>query len=401
LWMQFIAQDWLVLELTGDSAYALGMVTACQFVPVLLLTLYGGMLADRYDKRRLLMAANAVLSGLTLGLGLLVVTGTVTLAWVFVFAALIGTVAAVEAPARHAFVSEMVSPDLLPNALSLSAATFNAARVIGPALAGVAIGLLGTGAVFLLNMVAFLAPLASLLRMRTTELHRMERIARDTRIREGLLYVWRREDLLLPVVLLAVIGLVGFNFQLTLAVLAKTVFHTGPTTFGFLTTALALGALGGAFAGSARRARPSVYVVLGAAIGFGVCEAAVGVAPTFSTTALLLVPAGFFMVYFAQATNQRIQLGTEAAYRGRVMALFVLLFLGTTPVGGPAIGWLSEQFGPRVGIWAGGVVSLLAAVVALAWQMRRTGARVGVTMSPLPRVRVIASADATIGRNLP
>jgi MFS family permease len=401
LWMQFIAQDWLVLELTGDSAYALGVVTACQFVPVLLLTLYGGMLADRYDKRRLLMATNAVLSGLTLGLGLLVITDTVTLAWVFVFAALVGVVAAIETPARQAFVSEMVSPDLLPNALSLSAATFNAARVIGPALAGVAIGLLGTGPVFLLNMVAFLAPLPSLLRMRTTELYGAERMARDTRIREGLRYVWRREDLLLPVVLLAIIGLVGFNFQLTLAVLAKTVFHTGPTMFGFFTTALALGALCGAFAGSGRRARPSAYVVLGAAVGFGACETAVGLAPTFTTTALLLVPAGFFMVYFGQATNQRIQLGTEATYRGRVMALFVLLFLGTTPVGAPAIGWLSEQFGPRVGIWAGGAISLLAALVALAWQMRRTGARFGVTMSPRPRVRLIAPAEAATGRTLP
>jgi MFS family permease len=398
--MQFIAQDWLVLELTDDSAYALGVVTALQLSPVLFLTLYGGTLADRYDKRLLLIAANAMMSGLALGLGLLVVTGAVTLAWVFAFAALVGVVAAVETPSRQAFVSEMVDRELLPNALSLSAATFNAARVVGPALAGVTIGLVGTGTVFLLNTVVLLAPLASLLRMRTAELYRSERVAADTRIREGLRYVWRREDLLLPVVLLAVVGFVGFNFQLTLAVLAKTVFHTGPTMFGFFTTALALGALCGALASSGRRARPSVYVVLGAAVGFGAFETAVGMAPTFWSTALLLLPAGFFMIYFVQAANQCLQLGTEATYRGRVMALFVLVFLGTTPIGGPVIGWLSERFGPRLGIWGGGVITILAALAALAWQLRRSGTRISVTMRPLPRVRFITPAEATTGRPL-
>jgi MFS family permease len=389
VWMQFIAQDWLVLELTNDSAYALGVVTALQFTPVLLLTLYGGKLADRYDKRRLIIAANAVLSVLALALGLLVVADHVTVMWVYVFAASIGVANAIETPVRQAFVSEMVSRELLPNALSLSAAAFNTARVTGPALAGVAIAALDTGPVFLLNTLTYLAPIVALLLMRVGDLNRAERPLTDTRVRDGLRYLVRREDLLVPIVLLFVIGLVGFNFQLTLAVLAKTVFHTGPEQFGLFSAALALGALGGALAGTGRRARPSVYVVIGAAIGFGALETLVGLTPTFLTTALALIPTGFFMIYFAQATNQRVQLGTEPAFRGRVMAMFVLVFLGTTPVGGPVIGWLSEQYGPRLSIWAGGLASLLAALVTLVWQLRRSGSRIGVRLRPPPLIYVI------------
>ena len=400
VWMQFTAQDWLVLQLSNNSAYALGLVTAMQFTPVLLLTLYGGRLADRYDKRRMLLGANVVFSGLALGMGLLVATDRVTLHWVFVVAALMGIVNAIETPARQAFVSEMVDRELLPNALSLSAATFNTARIVGPAVAGVAIDVIGLSPVFLVNVLTYLAPAVSLLRMRPAELHRVDRsLAKpaDTRIREGLRYVWRREDLLLPIVLLFVLGLVGYNFQLTLAVLAKTVFHTGASEFGLLTTALAAGALAGAFASSGRRSRPSVFVVLGAAVGFGGFETLVGLAPTFLVTALLLLPAGFFMIYFAQATNQRLQLGADPAYRGRVMSIFVLVFLGTTPIGGPMVGWVSQQYGPRTAIWLGGVLSLLAALIALTWHLRRSGARIRLTLRPLPRLQVIAPPpDASV-----
>jgi MFS family permease len=396
VWMQFTAQDWLVLELSHNSAYALGVVTALQFTPVLLLSLYGGKLADRYDKRRMLIVANVVFSVLALMLGLLVTTGAATLNWVYLFAALMGVANAIETPARQAFVSEMVNPSLLPNALALSAATFNSARVFGPAVAGVAMEAISIGPVFLLNAVTYLAPTVGLLMMRPHELHREENTSTDTRIRESLRYVWRRDDLMLPLVLLFVVGLVGFNFQLTLAVMAKTVFHTGPAVFGMLTTALALGALAGALAGSGRRSRPSVYIVLFAAIGFGALETVVGLAPTFLVTAIVLLPTGFFMIYFAQATNQRIQLGTDPAFRGRVMALFTLVFVGTTPVGGPAIGWLSQQFGPRPGIWGGGLVSLLAGLVALGWQLRRSGARIGLRLRPLPKFYVIAPPSPTV-----
>jgi MFS family permease len=322
-------------------------------------------------------------------MGLLVSTNVMTLTLVFVLAGLMGTINAIETPVRQSFVSELVEPVLLPNALSLSAATFNTARIIGPAVAGVAIWLVGLGLVFLINGVTYVAPLVFLMQMDTTKLFRVEKPAVRARIRDGIAYVWRREDLLLPIALLFVVGMVGFNFQLTLAVLAKTVFATGPQQFGLLTTALAVGALAGALASGGRRSRPSVYAVLGSGIAFGALETLVGFGPSFWVTAALLVPTGFFMIFFAQATNQRIQLGVDGAYRGRVMALFVLVFLGTTPVGGPVIGFLSEHFGPRVGVWAGGLVSLVAALTALAWQLRRSGERLRLRLRPLPRIEIV------------
>jgi MFS family permease len=389
VWMQFTAQDWLVLKLSNNSAQAVGVVTALQFVPVLALTLYGGKLADRYDKRRMLVIANGVFSVLALSLGLLVVTDSVTLHWVFAFALLMGVANAIETPIRQAFASEMVPRELLANALSLSAATFNSARVIGPALAGLAIAAFDLAPVFLLNTLTYLAPMVGLLRMRASELHRASAPATDTRIREGLRYVRARQDLVLPMALILVVGLAGFNFQLTLAVLAKNVFHTPPELFGLLTTALAVGALGGALASSGRRSRPSVWTVIGAAVIFGALETVVGFTPNFATTVVLLVPTGFFMILFAQATNQRIQMGLDATYRGRVMALFVLVFVGTTPVGAPLLGWLMEHYGARAGILLGGVMSLLAALAALAYQLRRSGARIRVRLRPLPKLYVV------------
>lgn len=398
VWMMFIAQDWLVLELSDDSATALGVVVALQFTPVLLLTLLSGRLADRYDKRMLLFVGNAAYSVLALGMSVLVLTGLVEIWHVFVFAALLGVANAVETPVRQAFVSELVGTPLLPNALSLSAATFNSARIVGPALAGVAIAAFDVGPVFLISAVGSIAPLICLFQMRAAELHREalppvgDRAA--ARVVDGLRYVSRRPDLLLPMGLMSVVGMTLFNFQLTLAALAKTVFNTGAASFGLFTTALAAGSLAGALAGSGRRARPSVYVVLGAAVaaaGFGTL---VGLAPTFWLVTVLLVPSGFFMVYFAQASNQRVQLGVDAAFRGRVMALWVLVFLGTNPIGAPVIGWVAETYGAGVSIWSGGLISLTTAVVALVWQLRRTGARLRLRMLPLPRFYVVPTTHS-------
>ncbi|MEV1287818.1 MFS transporter [Micromonospora sp. NPDC049679] len=393
VWMMFIAQDWLVLELSNDSATALGVVTALQFTPVLLLTLLSGRLADRYDKRLLLFVANAAWSALALLMSLLVLTGVVVLWHIFVFAILLGVANAVETPVRQSFVSELVGMSLLPNALSLSAATFNSARIIGPALAGVAIATLDVGPVFLISAVSSLAPLVLLVRMRAEELHRealLPRGERDSaRVVDGLRYVWKRPDLLLPMALMSVMGMVLFNFQLTLAALAKTVFQTGAASFGLFTTALAVGALGGALAGSGRRERPSVYCVIGAALAFAALGTLVGLAPTYWLVVVLLVPTGFFMVFFAQASNQRVQLGVDAAFRGRVMALWVLVFLGTNPVGAPLVGWVAETYGAGASIWLGGLISLAAAGLALAWQLRRTGGRLRMRLRPLPRFYVV------------
>jgi MFS family permease len=394
VWMMFIAQDWLVLELSGDSATALGIVTALQFAPMLVLTLLSGRLADRHDKRWLLMIANAGWSVLSLGMGLLVLTGAVALWHVMVFAALLGVANAIETPVRQSFVSELVGTPLLPNALSLSAATFNSARIVGPAVAGVAIAAFDTGPVFLISAVSSLAPLFGLIRMRTADLHRealpplRERDA--ARVVDGLRYVWQRPDLLLPMVVMLVVGMSLFNFQLTLAALAKTVFHTGAASFGLFTTALAVGALAGALAGSGRRGRPSAYVLLAAAGAFGAMGTLVGFAPAYWLVAALLVPTGFFMVFFAQAANQRLQLGVDAAFRGRVMALWVLVFFGTNPIAAPVVGWVAETYGAGASIWLGGLISLAAAGIALAWQLRHAGHRLRLRLRPIPRLSVVA-----------
>jgi MFS family permease len=386
-WMLFTAQDWLVLQLSDDSASALGVVTALQFTPVLLLTLYGGQLADRYDKRRLLLIANTASAVVATLLGALVVTGVANLWWVFVTAALFGVISAIETPVRQSFVSELVDKDLLPNALSLSSATFNTARIVGPAVAGLIIAVLHdrTGPIFLLTARLCTAPLVSLARMGTAELYRVERdaiAASEARTIDGLRYVWQRPDLSLTILLVLVVGLFGFNFQLTLAVLAKVEFRVDAKYFGLLTTAIALGALAGALSSSRRRSRPSMYRVLAAAILFAGFEALVGFAPNFLTAVILLVPTGYFMIYFAQAANQRVQLGTDAAFRGRVMALYVLVFLGSTPVGSLVIGWCAERFGPRSGLFIGGLVSLVAAIALGVVQLRRAGGRIHVGLRP-------------------
>ena len=370
-WMQFTAQDWVVLHLSNNSGSALGFVTALQFLPIALLTLYGGKLADRYDKRTLLRCTNVGAGLVALMLGLLTVTGAIQLWHVMVLAACLGTVNAIDNPSRQAFVSEMVGPRLLPNAISLNSAIFNAARVVGPALAGVAISLIGTGPVILLNCVTYTATFVALTMMRTGELRRRPARQRETRVVDGLRYAAGRPDLLLPMALMLVIGALGFNFQLTLALVSTTVFHRGAASFGLLTTMLAAGALMGALASGRRAGRPSSYLVIGAAFGFGVFETLAGFAPTYVSAAVILVGTGFFMIYLAQAANQRIQLGVSEAYRGRVMALYLLIFQGTTPVFSPMVGWLAQSAGARATLWVGGVASILIAAAVLAYRSYR------------------------------
>lgn len=401
VWVMFVAQDWLVLQLSGDSATALGIVIALQFTPVLLLTLLGGALADRYDKRRLLLVANAAWSVLAIFLALLVLTGAVQLWHVFVLAAMMGVATAIETPTRQAFVSELVGTTLLPNALSLNAAVFNSARVAGPALAGGAIAVIGLGPTFLIATLAAVAPLASLTRMRPAELYREAlppRAERDrARVTDGLRYVWRRSDLVMALALVTVLGAAGFNFQVTLPVLSKVVYDTGAAAFGLLAAALAVGSLAGALAGSWRRRRPSAYVVISAAVAFGGFSVLVGFSSLYWLVATLLLPTGFFAIFFAQAANQRVQLGSDAAYRGRVMALYVLVFLGTTPLGALGVGWWVGRFSPESAIWLGGLASLLASATALVWQLRRHGDQLRVQIRPLPKLYVVRADPVSSG----
>ncbi len=364
-WGQRVAQDWLVLKLSGDSGVALGVTTALQFLPVLLFGLYGGVLADRYDKRRLLIGAQAGMAGLALLLALLDLTGVVALWHVFALAFALGLASVVDTPVRQAFVADLVAPADLPNAVSLNSATFNSARIIGPAVAGVAIAAVGTGWVFLANAVSYAAVLAGLRAMRTSELHTSQRLARGRgQLREGLTYVRSRPDLLVPIVLVFMIGTFGLNFQITLALVTKAVFARGAGSYGLLSAMIAVGSLVGALVSARRDGPPRQRTLFAAALAFGLLEIAVGLAPSFVVMAVLLVPTGAAVLTFTTTANSIVQLGSAPQVRGRVMALYILVFLGGTPAGAPLIGAFAEAYGPRSSIVLGGVVTALSGLVA-------------------------------------
>jgi MFS family permease len=374
-WMQTVAQDWLVLDLSNNSPTALSIVVALQFAPILVLGLYSGVLADRFDKRYLLIAVQCAMAVIALVMGLLVISGAAQLWHVYLLALLLGTANAVDTPVRQAFVSEMVGPDLLPNAVALNSATFNSARIVGPAVGGLVIAWLGVGPAFLLNAVSYLAVLAGLRRMDPAALVRGERVARARgQVREGLRYVWGRPDLMMAMMLMSVVGTIGMNFHLTLPLLARTEFEVGPEAFGLLWTAFAAGALSGAVVGARRRTRPPASVLLGFAAAFGAMELAVAFAPTFAVAAVLLVPTGAFLIGHNNAANARVQLGADPLLRGRVMSVYILVFLGGTTVGSLLIGAISEAYGVRAALGVGGVSVLVAAGVlasARAWRHAR------------------------------
>jgi len=400
-WMMFTAQDWLVLSLSHDSGAALALVTALQFTPVMLLTLYGGRLADRYDKRRLLIGANLAAGVLSASLSLLVFTGAVRLWQVCLFALAIGLVTAVEAPTRMSFVSELVEPALLPNASALSGAYFNLARVAGPAAAGPLIAAFGTGPAMAINGGTYLATVAGLRLMRTDEIHRHRRTPGGgaPRVVDGLRYVRGRADLVVVFGLVATVGLVGMNFQLTVPLLARTVFHVGAASFGLLTAGLAAGSLVAALVTTARRTRPSARLVIGWALAFGLIEVAAGLAPTYAVAIALLALTGYANLYFAQAANHRIQLGSDPAYRGRVLALYLLILNGTTPLGAVFVGALTDALDARAGLYAGGTLSALGALGAAAAHRYWASARSpddGALLTPVPApAPASASPEAT------
>jgi len=395
-WGQRVAQDWLVLRLSGDSGVALGVTTALQFLPLLLLGLYGGVLADRYDKRRLLIGAQIAMGVLALLLAALDLTGAVQLWHVFALAFALGIASAIDTPVRQAFVSEMVGPDDLPNAVSLNSATFNTARIVGPAVAGVAIAAAGTGWVFLVNGLSYLAVLAGLRAMRTSELHPTARLIRGRgQLREGVAYVRRRPDLLVPMALVFVVGTFGLNFQITLALVVKGVFEREASAYGLLSAMLAVGSLLGALLSARRPGPPRQMTLFVAVLVFGLLEVAVGLAPTFEVMALLLVPTGVAVLTFTTTANAIVQLGSAAQMRGRVMALYILVFLGGTPVGAPVIGALAEAFGPRASLVAGGVVTALAGVVAAVVMTRHRDLEVRAHLVRRPHVHVRHRAQPT------
>jgi MFS family permease len=388
-WVQTIAQDWLVLELSGNSGTALGLVTALQFTPMLLLSLYAGLLADRLDKRKVLMVTQSTMALLALGMGLLVVSGTVELWHVYVFAGLLGMAQAFDTPTRQSFVSEMVGPDGLTNAVALNSATFNTARLVGPAVGGLLIAAVGVGPAFLVNATTYAAVIGAYATMRSAELVRGNRIERSRgQVVEGLRYVRGRPDLLLVIALVFVVGTMAMNFNLTLPLLAKAEFGVQAASFGLLSAAFAGGALIGALVGTRRRGRPGANLLLGFAAVFGALEIAVAIAPSFLLAALVLVPTGAFLIAHNNVANARVQLGVPAHLRGRVMSLYMLVFLGGTPLGALLIGAISEQFGARAGIAVGGASALLAAGVLALLRERRHGVRVRLHTRPSPHLHV-------------
>ncbi len=373
-WAQRVAQDWLVLSIAPNPGLALGLTTGLQFLPVLLFGLYGGVLADRYDKRRMLIGAQVAMSLLAVLLGVLDLTGVVQLWQVYVLAFALGLASVVDTPVRQAFVSEIVGTDDMANAVSLNSATFNSARIVGPALAGLAINAVGTGWVFLGNAVSYLAVIAGLLAMRTDELTPSRRVARSKgQLREGLAYVRQRPHLLAPIALVFMVGTFGLNFQITLALVAKQVFHKGAGSFALLTSALAVGSLFGALLSARREGAPRTRLLFGAALAFGLLEVSVAYAPSYAVTVVLLVPTGVAVLLFTTTANALVQLGSSPEVRGRVMALYVLVFLGGNPVGAPLIGSLAEARGPRSGLVAGGLVCAVSAVVAAVYLARAKG----------------------------
>lgn len=387
-WMQRTAQDWLVLDLAHNKGTALGITTALQFLPMLLFGLYGGVLADRYPKRRLLLAAQVAMGLQALTLGVLDVAGVVQLWHVYALAFALGLASVVDTPTRQAFAVELVGKEELPNAVSLNSATFNAGRVLGPAAAGLLINLIGTGPVFLVNAASYLAVLAGLLLIRPRELHAAKPVAREPgQLRAGLGYVRSRPELLWPIVLVGVIGTFGLNFQITTALVAKTVFHRGAGSYGLLGTAFAFGSLIGALL-AARRGLPRQRLLLVAALAFGVLEVAVGLMPTYTSFLLLLIPTGVAVLTFTTAANSSLQLRSTGAMRGRVMALYVLVFMGGTPVGAPVIGWLAETYGARWSLIGGGLVSALATLL-VGWALLRSRRlRVVARLNARPRLSV-------------
>jgi len=368
-WMQRIAQDWLVFELSGRSPVALGIAVALQFAPTLLLSLWAGVLADRYDKRRLLVVGQVGMGLCALVLGVLDVGGVVALWHVYLLCLVLGCFSAVDVPVRQSFAIEMVGPAQVSNAVALNSMTFNIARIAGPAVAGLLVIAMGTGWVFLINAASFAGVVGGLLAMDTTRLHRARPVPRRRgQLVEGLRYVRGRRDLVVLLALVFFVATFGLNFHTTLAVVAATVFGRGAGAYGLLSTLLAVGTLTGAtFA--ARRSGPGrlrLRVVFGSAVAFGVLSVVVGLMPSYELFALMLVPCGVAALTFTTAANSSVQLSVDPQLRGRVMGLYMLLFLGGNPIGAPLMGWIAQEMNGRAPIVLGGTVSALAGLVLAA-----------------------------------
>ena len=387
-WMGRVGQDWLVLTvLTAGSATALGIVTGLQFLPFLLLAPWAGLIADRFPKRRTLLATQTMLAVSSLVLGVLAVTGTAQLWHVYAIALLQGVTTAIDNPTRQAFVSEMVPSEKLANAVALNSASFNLGRLIGPGVAGVVIAWWGTGEALLLNTGTFVFVIVALLMLRRSELRPAPLAKARGGIREGFRYVRDRGDIQLVMLLVFVLGTFGMNFQITMALMATKVFDKGAGEFGLLGSIMAVGSLTAALL-SARRKTPRLRVLLLSLAGFTVAATVAAAAPTYWTFALALVPVGLTALTALTTANAMVQTRVAPEMRGRVMALYMAIFMGGTPAGAPLIGWISETFGPRWTIGIGALAMALTLLGVSVWLGRSQNVRVSYESQRRPRVRV-------------
>jgi MFS family permease len=368
-WMQQIAQAWLVLHLHG-SGVDLGIVSGMRFVPMLLMGPWGGVVADRMDKRRLLMFTQSMAGCCAAALAALTLTGTITLWMVYALALALGLVQVLDNPTRQSFASEMVGPAQVSNAVSLNSAVFTSARIFGPALAGILIALLGTGWCFAINSASYLAVIGALAMMRPHELFRPDRRSHArTGVRDGVRYAWREPRLRWALILLLIVGTLAFNFSVLLPLMVQQVFHAGASAFGTMMSMMGLGSLMGALI-AAGRSRPTWRVITLGVLSLGAFLAGTALAPSLTLEMIVLIPAGVAMITFQATSNSFIQLSSDASMRGRVMGLYVTMFVGTTPIGAPIVGWVAQQFGARTGLMLGATAAIVAGLLAIAVRSR-------------------------------
>jgi len=402
-WMQRVAQDWLVLQLSHGNGTALGVTTGLQFLPILLLSPYAGLIADRFPKRRLLQVTQLMLALPALVLGLLALTGTAQTWMVYVIALVFGVGSAFDAPARQAFVSEIVGQEDITNAVGLNSASFNLARMVGPALAGVLIAALGsgvpaTGAVILVNAVSYGAVILSLQRMREADLRTAEPVARSKgMIRDGVRYTVSRPDLMLILTIVFFAGTFGLNFQITSALMATEVFHKGAGEYGLLGTTLAVGSLTGALM-AARRVRVRHRLVVLAAIAFGIAEVVAGLLPTYAAFAVWTPVIGIASLTMITSANATFQTSLSPEMRGRGMALYMMIFMGGTPIGAPIVGWVGQTFGARWTLIGGGLATVAGTALAVLVFSRATGL-VGRRRSRDPEPEPASAGEGRLARS--
>ena len=375
-WMGRVAQDWLVLtELTDNDATALGIVTGLQFLPMLLLAPVAGAVSDRFPKRKVMLVTQSLMALTAVAMAVLVMAGLSVLWPIYLLAFLQGCAAAVDGPARQAFVSEMVPPTQITNAVGLNSASFHSGRLIGPALAGLLIAWVGVGPTLLINAASFIAVIIALLLMDVDELTPAPIASGKGRIREGIAYVRHRPDIILIMALVFVHGTFGMNFQLTNALMSTETFGKGVEEFGIVGSVMAIGSLGGALL-AARREKPRLRYLLGAMALFSLCTLGVGLAPNFMVYTLLLIPTGLTALTVMVTANSMIQLSVAPEVRGRVMALYMAVFMGGTPLGSPFIGWIGETFGARWTILIATLTCGVAVTVATIYVMRTNDIRI-------------------------